>query len=1087
MDKNTLSEFGWIVIAIIIIAAIILLAPILNRLTSDGANKYIDQFFGVEKEQLKAPDLSFDYENLIITAKSAETKTYDLYIDGEYVEEIKADHPSTYYDLTHLTAGDHPISVVAKAKGYKNSPAAAATAHKLKPPYMVTEDIGAYWYEYIASTGDDIDYYQEYSESAIAYYFYPSSSETEKYISFEYDPNSIDNYKSVADLASAYRDSNSGHTKEDVFTTTGLSNETRNYTINGSQYEDATTYPQYGEDGSGNVHDPHYGSYDSNNGERFAGVDEVRGDVGSGACVTTPPGGEHADGVGGGIYHGAIGIKARADGWIDSDWVGFGGRKLRTPTLSHDYENLIITNNDEKTQKYSILFEQGTYFRDTTLALSEIVKYNLSNMKSGDVTVSVVAQANGYTDSDPATIDLYKLKTPELTTKNFKDPCDCTPKYYISRAVKTEGDSLITTVVSGAVYDGEKTIMADVANAEHMSYTNKNKPKEDGVYPLYSDFIKAHKITSVNKDSFCIAFKARSEGYIDSNWARDTHVHEFGDWSYRCTYFHSRTCKSSDETEFEAHTGAYIDLGKDGHEITCTTCGGHITDNHNYEVLEQGSDYITYRCKQCGREKKYVDDKNLTERTLFNKYNNSYGYGLTCGEYDDNEDRFLNSAYGTRYTHTDRYLSTFYEYAEENETHHVEEKSGPFCDYKDGVAITYEEKHGTDRVFELVKSEDGSANVAHTYSYASADTLSELEKQGCPVCTECGHVLHCYKYTNLGNGRHSVSCYCGKTTITGSRSHAMHNEDRIGDELRSRCYQCGYNVLLDDSHEHDLTKWVCFDDKQHERHCTVSGCSYTEYEDHKFVNNVCTVCGYEKGSGTGSDHEHEWGKWKDLNDSYHQRSCDCGAKDFAEHRIYYIKISSSKHAMYCLDCDYYYELDHVMDNGKCHSCGYGCTHSFGDWVEKDSTCTEPGSAQRTCTICGFVEIESYDSKGHDYVNTGETATLGTCITPSTVIYRCSRCGKEIAEDGDYGDHEFGQYHCGTKHALTGTWPCTASKVAHKWDGGYCSVCSYCGLPEIDEAAPSRGNPSTEIYWCAKDMPSWVKVYKGTSAHPTQHH
>lgn len=1080
MDKNTLSEFGWIVIAIIIIAAIILLAPILNRLTSDGANKYIDQFFGVEKEQLKAPDLSFDYENLIITAKSAETKTYDLYIDGEYVEEIKADHPSTYYNLTHLTAGDHPISVVAKAKGYKNSPAAAATAHKLKPPYMVTEDIGAYWYEYIASTGDDVDYYREYSESAIAYYFYPSSSETEKYVSFEYDPNSIDNYKSVADLASAYRDSNSEYAEEDIFTTTGLSNETRNYTINGSKYEDTTTYPQYEFDGIGENYNPHYGRYGSGNGERFAGVDEVRGDVGSGGCVTTPPNGEH---TGDGVYHGAIGIKARADGWIDSDWVGFGGRKLKTPTLSHDYENLIIANNDEKTQKYSILFVQGTYFRDTTLALSEIVKYNLSNMKSGDVTVSVVATANGYTDSDPATIDLYKLKTPELTTKNFKDPCDCTPRYYASRAVKTEGDYLITTVVSGAVCDGEKTIMADAASAERMTYINGNR-KEDGTYPLYSDFIKAHKITSVNKDSFCIAFKARSEGYIDSNWARDTHVHEFGDWSYRCTYFHSRTCKDWDETEFEPHTGAYIDLGKDGHEITCTTCGSHITDNHNYEVLEHGSDYITYRCKQCGREKKYVDDKNLTERTLFNKYNSNYG--LMCDWYTDegDKDRFLELST----THAYRYLSNFYEYAEENETHHVEEKSGPFCGYKDGVAITYEEKHGTDRVFELVKSEDGSANVAHTYSYASADTLSELEKQGCPVCTECGHVLHCYKYTNLENGKHSVSCYCGKSSINATRSHEMHYElDNGIKNVESRCYQCGYKVIIDMGHDHELTDWTCFDDKQHERHCTVSGCSYTEYEDHKFVNNVCTVCGYEKGSGTGSGHEHEWSEWKNLNDSYHQRSCDCGAKDFAEHRIYYIKISSSKHAVYCLDCDYYYELDHVMDNGKCHFCGYGCTHSFGDWVEKDSTCTEPGSAQRTCTICGFVEIESYDPKGHDYVNTGEIATLGTCVTQSTVIYRCSRCGDEISKPGLYGEHSYNS-RCDVLHkyfSATEEYYCTSGGgTYHIWDdGGYCCVCTYCGEPYKNKKLDYPN-----VYWCAKHGGAKQPVYTNpTGKHPMQHH
>lgn len=64
-------------------------------------------------------------------------------------------------------------------------------------------------------------------------------------------------------------------------------------------------------------------------------------------------------------------------------------------------------------------------------------------------------------------------------------------------------------------------------------------------------------------------------------------------------------------------------------------------------------------------------------------------------------------------------------------------------------------------------------------------------------------------------------------------------------------------------------------------------------------------------------------------------------------------------------------------------------HTFGDWSESvPATCTEPGTFERKCTVCGEVKTRHTPSLGHilgDWEKTG-----------STYVKNCTQCGEKVA-------------------------------------------------------------------------------------------
>jgi hypothetical protein len=63
-------------------------------------------------------------------------------------------------------------------------------------------------------------------------------------------------------------------------------------------------------------------------------------------------------------------------------------------------------------------------------------------------------------------------------------------------------------------------------------------------------------------------------------------------------------------------------------------------------------------------------------------------------------------------------------------------------------------------------------------------------------------------------------------------------------------------------------------------------------------------------------------------------------------------------------------------------------HTFGDWSESvPATCTEPGTFERKCTVCGEVKTRHTPSLGHilgDWEKTG-----------STYVKNCTQCGEKV--------------------------------------------------------------------------------------------
>lgn len=76
--------------------------------------------------------------------------------------------------------------------------------------------------------------------------------------------------------------------------------------------------------------------------------------------------------------------------------------------------------------------------------------------------------------------------------------------------------------------------------------------------------------------------------------------------------------------------------------------------------------------------------------------------------------------------------------------------------------------------------------------------------------------------------------------------------------------------------------------------------------------------------------------------------------------------------------------------------GDSCSHSYGGWlITNPPTCMRFGSRERTCSICGDVEIVPIEPLDHNYE---VTKIVGqNCIKDGYILYTCSRCGDTYTE------------------------------------------------------------------------------------------
>lgn len=133
MDRDTLSEYGWIVVVLIIISLVFAGIPALNSTITRGANNYVSSYFGDKGDEgasLASPSLILQVNELVITENSPETEEYVIFAGTEKLGTITAGHPTTRYDLSGLPDGSHKITVIGKSSTVGDSSGSVIYYHK---------------------------------------------------------------------------------------------------------------------------------------------------------------------------------------------------------------------------------------------------------------------------------------------------------------------------------------------------------------------------------------------------------------------------------------------------------------------------------------------------------------------------------------------------------------------------------------------------------------------------------------------------------------------------------------------------------------------------------------------------------------------------------------------------------------------------------------------------------------------------------------------------------------------------------------------------------------------------------------------
>ncbi len=136
-------------------------------------------------------------------------------------------------------------------------------------------------------------------------------------------------------------------------------------------------------------------------------------------------------------------------------------------------------------------------------------------------------------------------------------------------------------------------------------------------------------------------------------------------------------------------------------------------------------------------------------------------------------------------------------------------------------------------------------------------------------------------------------------------------------------------------------------------------------------------------------------------------------------------------------------------------------HSYGDWIES-ATCTEDGSRERICSVCGHKDEETISALGHDY---HETITEPTCTERGYTTYTCSRC------EDSYVDNYVDALGHSISHYAAKEPTCT-EEGCNEYDAcERCDYTTYEAIPALGhdiEHHPGKEATCTEGGWDAYD-------------------
>ena len=106
-------------------------------------------------------------------------------------------------------------------------------------------------------------------------------------------------------------------------------------------------------------------------------------------------------------------------------------------------------------------------------------------------------------------------------------------------------------------------------------------------------------------------------------------------------------------------------------------------------------------------------------------------------------------------------------------------------------------------------------------------------------------------------------------------------------------------------------------------------------------------------------------------------------------------------------------------------------HSFTEWTTvKSPNCTDKGSKQRSCEVCGYTETEEMNAKGHDWKSDYTVDVEPTCTAEGSKSIHCKNC--DAVKDS--------QSIAALKHSYTEE----ITKATVNKDGKIVTKCKKCG-------------------------------------------
>lgn len=224
------------------------------------------------------------------------------------------------------------------------------------------------------------------------------------------------------------------------------------------------------------------------------------------------------------------------------------------------------------------------------------------------------------------------------------------------------------------------------------------------------------------------------------------------------------------------------------------------------------------------------------------------------------------------------------------------------------------------------------------------------------------------------------------------------------------------------------------------------------------------------------------GEYRDNGDGTHSRKCTgCDAYSTAVEHDFSKKIVDDAHKATDADCThaatYYYSCEcGAVSTELTFESGKAVGHNYSEFkVTKEPTCTETGTADSICSVCGDTQHNTIAALGHKFsetyvpyyatsTSTGEDGDAEVDVDEDSIGHakKCTVCG--YIDKEHYIAHTFGDTYLTAQKATYGT------EIVPMHD------CSVCGYKHVDENEHNGNLGYLEYSWTVDADNSKVPTY-----------